>query len=424
MRRCISLLLPTAMMLAPQQAAAQVVAADSGDTGWMIMCALLVLFAALPGLALRHAGLVNVRNSLSVVTQGLAVAAIVSLLWALAGYSIAYAPGGGWLGGGGNLLLADLGALREGMTVPESAFVLFQMSLAIFAACLLAGAVAERARLGWILAFTPFWLLLVYAPVTHWVWGGGWLADLGVLDYAGGLVVHVSAGFSALVLALLMGRRRISAGPGHAPLLTLAGGALIWIGWFGLVGGWALGASDDAASAILNCHFAACAAALVRALLDRLLSGRIAPTGLLSGALSGLVAISACAPLVGVGGAMLIGAIAAIVCRAGAALVDGRVDDPAGIFAIHGLGGLTGMLLLPLLTLPLFGGVGFEPGTGFDHALVSQVIGIAVVLFWSMLGTAIAALIVTVVLPMRLSEQDESDGLDAAQHGQQGWDFR
>lgn len=425
MRRFLPFTFLTAAMLVPQQAAAQVAAADSGDTGWMIFCALLVLIAALPGLALRHAGLINVRNSLSVTVQGLAVAAAVSLLWAVAGYSLAFAPDGyGWLGGGGNVMLANLGALRDSLTVPESAFVLFQMSLAIFAACLLVGALAERARFGWIVAFAPLWLLLVYAPVTHWVWGGGWLAELGVLDFAGGVVIHISAGFSALALALLMGRRREASEPGHAPLLTLAGGGLIWVGWFGIVGGWALGASDDAASAILNCHFAACAAALMRALLDRLLSGRVSATGLFSGALSGLVAISASAGLVGVGGAIVIGVIAAVVCRLGAAMLDGRIDDPAGVFAIHGLGGLTGMLLLPVFTLSLFGGVGFDPGMGFDHVLLSQGIGMAVVAFWSMLGTAIAALIVMVVIPMRVSEQDEASGLDAVQHGQQGWDFR
>ncbi|MBJ7444551.1 MAG: ammonium transporter [Sphingobium sp.] len=413
-----------AALALPQPAFAQVAAADSGDTGWMILCALLALLAALPGLMLRHAGLVNVRNALSVMTQGAAVAAVVSLTWAIAGYSIAYAPGSAWLGGGANLLLANLGQLREGMTVPESAFVLFQMALALIAACLLIGAVAERARLGWLIGFAPLWLLIVYAPVAHAVWGGGWLADLGVLDFAGGLVVHGVAGFSALTLALIAGRRREASDPGHAPVLSLAGGALLWVGLSGVVGGWALGATDDAATAILNYHFAACAAALVWALLDRLLGARSSATGILSGALAGIAAISASAALVGTGGAMMIGVIAAIVCRLIGGLAGRWIDDPASVFVVHGLGGLTGVLLLPFFVLPLLGGVGYETPVSLSAALLGQLIGLVVVALWAMIGTAIAALIVSMVIPMRVSTQEEADGLDASQHGQQGWDFR
>ena len=423
MRFALTLPLIAASAL-PQPAFAQVVAADSGDTGWMILCALLVLLAGLPGLMLRHAGLVNVRNALSVMAQGAAVAAVVSLTWAIAGYSIAYAPGSAWLGGSANLLLANLGQLREGMTVPESAFVLFQMALALIAACLLIGAVAERARLGWLVGFAPLWLLLVYAPVAHAIWGGGWLADLGVLDFAGGLVVHGVAGFSALTLALIAGRRREASDPGHAPLLSLAGGALLWVGLSGVVGGWALGATDDAATAILNYHFAACAAALIWALLDRLLGARSSATGILSGALVGIAAISASAALVGTGGAMMIGVIAAIICRLIGGLAGRWIDDPASIFVVHGLGGLTGTLLLPLFVLPLLGGVGYETPVSLSAALVSQLIGLAVVVLWAMVGTAIAALIVSMVVPLRVSAQQEADGLDASQHGQQGWDFR
>jgi ammonium transporter, Amt family len=217
-------------MASPQTAEAQVAVAvaDSGDTGWIILCALLVLLAALPGLLLRHAGVVNVRSALSISAQTVAVAAGVSLAWAIAGYSLAFAPGNIWLGGGSNLLLANLGSLRDGLTVPESAFVLFQMALALFAACLLPGAAAERARFGWVVALAPLWLLIVYAPLAHAIWGGGWLSGLGVIDFAGGLVIHMSAGFSALALSLILGRRRNPVGASHAPVLSLAGGALMW----------------------------------------------------------------------------------------------------------------------------------------------------------------------------------------------------
>ncbi|WP_420145124.1 ammonium transporter [Sphingobium sp.] len=407
----------------PQPALAQVAVADSGDTGWMILCALLILLAALPGLMLRHAGRVNVRNALSVSAQGAAVAAIAALTWAIAGYSIAYAPGSPWLGGGGNLLLANLAALRDGLTVPESAFVLFQLGLAMLAACLMIGAVAERTRVGWWIAFTPLWILLVYAPVVHAIWGGGWLADLGVMDFAGGLVLHATAGFSALALALIAGARRDASDPGHAPLISMAGGALLWVGLSGAVGGWALGATDDAATAILNHMFAACAAALGWALIDRLLGGKARATGILSGALAGTAAISACAALVGTGGAMLIGVTAALVARIGWGMVSGKVDDSA-VFAIHGIGGLIGTMLLPIFVLPLMGGVGFDANITLTGALTSQAIGLVVVALWAMVGSAIAALIVSVAIPMRVGAQAESDGLDISEHGQQGWDFR
>ncbi|MDO7835383.1 ammonium transporter [Sphingobium sp. HBC34] len=413
-----------AMLALPRPALAQVAVADSGDTGWMILCALLVLLAALPGLMLRHAGLVNVRSALSVMAQGAGVAAAACLTWGIVGYSLTYAPGGDWLGGSANLLLANLGQLRDGLTVPESAFVLFQLALALLAAGLLVGAVTERTAIGWWIAFTPLWLLMVYVPVAHAVWAGGWLAGLGVMDFAGGLVVHGVAGFSALALALIAGKRAAPSNPGHAPVLAIAGGALLWIGLSGMVGGWALGATDDAATAMLNHQFAACAAALTWALVDKLLGARSSATGIASGALAGIVAISASAALVGTGGAMLIGIIAALVCRLATALVSHRIDDGAGVFIIHGLGGVTGTLLLPIFVLPLLGGVGFEGNISLSGALVSQLVGVVVIALWAMVGSAIAALIVSVVIPMRVSAQAEAEGLDATQHGQQGWDFR
>lgn len=409
---------------APQTAHAQVAVADSGDTGWMMLCALLILFAALPGLMLRHAGLVGARNALAVPAQGVAVAAGVSLAWAIAGYSLAYAPGSAWLGGGANLLLERLAVLREGLTVPESAFVLFQMGLAVFAACLLPGAVAERARIGWIAAFAPLWLIIVYAPLARGIWGGGWLADLGVIDFAGGLVVHGASGFSALALVLIIGRRQSATHVHHAPLLGMVGGVMLWIGWAGMVGGWALGATDGAVTAILNAHFAACAGVLTWMLGDRLIGGRVKATGLLSGGLAGLVAISASAGMVGPGGAMLAGLTGAIVSRLGKALLNGRIDDAADLFVIHGLSGIAGALLLPLLVQPALGGAGFDAGIGLRGAVLGQMVGVGVVALWATLGSAIIALLVSVVLPMRATAQEEADGLDVSQHGEHGWDFR
>ena len=413
-------------MASPQTAEAQVAVAvaDSGDTAWMILCAILILIAGLPGLLLRHAGLVNVRSALSASTQILIVAAGASLAWAIAGYSLSFAPGSTWLGGGANLLLANLGTLKEGLTVPESAFVLFQMALALFAVCLLPGATAGRARFGWTAALAPLWLLIVYAPLVHGFWGGGWRGRLGVFDFSGSIVIHMSAGFSALALSLILGRQPRQAAKSHAPVLSLAGGALIWIGWAGLSGGWALGATDNAATAILNTHFAACAGALAWALSDRAARGRVSATGIMSGAIAGLAAISASAALSGPGGAMLIGLAAALLCRIAKAAFGRGVDDPASVFLLHGLGGLIGALLLPLFVQPFLGGVGFEADVSLSTAMLSQFAGVIAVALWSMAGTTIVALMLSAALPMRLSGEEAAEGLDQADHGQQGWDFR
>ena len=413
-------------MASPQTAEAQVAvaAADSGDTAWMILCAILVLLAGLPGLLLRHAGLINVRSALSASTQLLIVAAGASLAWAIAGYSLSFAPGSTWLGGGANLLLANLGSLKAGLTVPESAFVLFQMALALFAVCLLPGATAGRARFGWMAALAPSWLLIVYVPLVHGIWGGGWLANLGVIDFSGSLVIHMSAGFSALALSLILGRQPRQATTSHAPVLSLAGGVLIWIGWAGVSGGWALGATDNAATAILNTHFAACAGALAWAFSDRAATGRTSATGIISGAIAGLAAISASSALSGPGGAMLIGLVAALLCRIAKAAFGRGIDDPASVFLLHGIGGLIGALLLPLFVQPFLGGVGFEADISLTTAMLSQAAGVIAVALWSVAGTSIVALLLSVLLPMRLTTEEAAEGLDQVDHGQQGWDFR
>lgn len=396
MRHLLPILPVLLAAAAPVPAFAQVQAADSGDTAWMLTCALFVCLAAVPGSMLRHAGQARAKDALSIMAQGAVIVAGVSLLWAMIGYSLAYAPGGRWLGGGANILLSGLAPLRDGLTVPESAFALFQLGLALLAAGIVAGAVAGRARFGWVAIFAPLWTLLVYAPVAHWMWGGGWLADLGALDFSGAIVLNVSAGVSALVATLMVGRRSgIRARPehdsGHAPVLTLGATGLVWIGWFGVGGGWAPGASDDAATAILNIHFAACAAALGWAAVERLRTGRVSATGIASGAVAGLVAISASAGLVGAGGAMLIGLIAGACCQLATGLAARlRADDVGNVVAIHAVGGMLGALLLAPFTLPALGGVGFAAGVGLFAVLATQAVAIAAVALWSALGTAIA----------------------------------
>ncbi|MET0360252.1 MAG: ammonium transporter, partial [Sphingobium sp.] len=258
-------------------AMAQDLAPDSGDTAWMLAASALVLLMTLPGLALFYGGLVRARNLLSVMMHCFAVAALASLLWGILGYTIAFAPGTPWTGGALNFGLSNLALLREGMTVPESTFVLFQMMFAIITPALMIGTFVERVRFGWLLGFSALWSLLVYAPVAHWVWGGGWLADMGTLDFAGGIVVHTTAGVSSLVIAMLIGRR--NGFPQklilpHSPALTMVGAGMLWVGWFGFNGGSALGAGDGASSAMLNTHFAACAAALAWIAAERIKLGR------------------------------------------------------------------------------------------------------------------------------------------------------
>lgn len=408
----------------PETAFAQVAAADSGDTAWMILCALLLLLAAGPALMLRYAGQANVRSALSMVAQIMVAACGVALAWAVAGYSLAFAPGNAWLGGGANLMLANLGALREGMTVPDAAFALFQLGFALLSVCLIVGAVGGRTAIGWWAAFAPLWSLLVYAPIAHALWGGGWLAGLGVMDYAGGLVIHTTAGFSALALTLIVGPRKQAGGGGHAPLFSIVGGAILWIGLSGAAGGWALGAIDVAAIAILNHVLAGCAGALAWALIDRIGGGSSSATGFASGAVAGVAAVAASAGLIGAGGAILIGVAGATIGRSGAAIVRRRVDDVGEIFVIHGLGGAVGALALALFILPKFGGVGLEGDPSFLSMLGTQALGVVVVALWALVGSAIAALMVSLAIPMRVSAQTEAEGLDAAEHGEQSWDFR
>lgn len=428
-RPALALAAATTAALAPTLARAQDAGldpADSGDTAWVLAAALLGLLLVLPGLALFYAGRVRAPAMLAVVAQTGAVVALVSVLWCVVGYTLAFgAASSGWLGSGNAWMLLDLGNVREGTLVPESAFALFEMIFALLAPALMIGAWVDRARFGWVLGFTALWSLIVYAPVAHWVWGGGWLAArLGTIDYAGGLVVHVTAGVSALVVALLMGRRERLAEAtkttGGAPLLTVAGAALAWIGSLALAGGAAFTAGDDAAMALVNTHLAAASAALGWLLLDRLHRGKPGATGFARGAVAGLAIIAPASAYVGPGVAILLGLAAALVVRGSAALLAGRlqVDDSLGVFAGHGIaGGLGTVLAAPAISASL-GGVGYGQGMDLAHQLVGQIVGLGAVAAWSAIATAIAALMVSMVVPMRVTRDDELAGLDLASHGE------
>ena len=431
MTRFVSAMLLTLLLAGPAlaQDAGTLVESDTGDTAWMLTSSALVLLMTLPGLALFYGGLVRAKNVLSVALQCGAVAGVVSVLWVMTGYTLAFGDvGNGWFGNGRAWMLIELTNVRYGTTVPESAFVLFQMAFAIFAAALMVGAWAERARLGWVVIFCAAWSLIVYAPVAHWVWGGGWLAStFGTMDFAGGLVVHTTAGVSALVAAVLIGPREGFAEKPtlpHAPVLTMIGAALLWVGWFGFTGGSALSATDDASSGIINTHLAACVAALVWLLIERIALGKCTMIGWATGAVAGLATITPAAGYIAPGAAILFGALASVVCYG--ALVQVRrwgIDDTLSVFAVHGMGGMLGTLLLGLFVSYSLGGTGYPAGMTPGAQLGAQAIGVVAVAVWSAVMTGILALGIGILIPMRVKRKREIEGLDIASHGERGWHF-
>ena len=408
----------------------QIDVANSGDTAWILTASALVLMMTLPGLALFYGGLVRAKNFLSVLVQCGAIAGVASILWIGIGYSLAFGTlSNGWIGAGNAALLGDLGNVREGLEIPESSFALFQMTFAVITPALMVGAWVDRARFGWVVGFCALWGLVVYAPVAHWVWGGGWLSQqFGTLDFAGGIVVHTTAGVSALVVAMLLGKRKGFPGTPllpHSPSLTMAGAALLWVGWFGFNGGSALAANDDAAAAIINTHAAAASAALVWLLLERVLLGKATSVGFATGAIAGLATVTPAAGYIAPWAAILFGAVASPVCYGAIKLVKFRmeIDDSLDVFAVHGVGGMTGTLLLGLFLSPLLGGTGYAEGMTMLGQLAGQVIGILAVAIWSVIGTVVIALMVSVVIPMRVSEDEEREGLDITSHGERAWEF-
>lgn len=387
---------------------------NAGDTAFMLVCAALVMLFALPGMLLMQAGRGPARAAQGVFLQGLAIAALVSLLWVMVGYTLAFGdPSGGVIGGGNAWMLIALGNVRFGTAVPESAFVIFQIAAAMLAALLVAGAWAGRARFGWALAFGGLWSLIVYAPVAHWIWGGGWLYGFGVLDFSGGIALHFSAGLSALVAALVIGRR--TGWPGasaaaHNPLMVLAGGALLFLGNFALAGGWTLAATDDASSAIINAHVAACVSGLVWLLIERLRTGAVTAMGLVSGLVAGLAGIAPAAGLVSPGAAIMIGLLAAPACYFALGFVTETlaIDDSNHAFVLHGIGGLVGAVLVAVFISADFGGVGYPPEGGMASQLIAQIIGLAAVGMWSILGTLIISYGIAMAIPMRISPAEEA----------------
>lgn len=403
---------------------------NSGDSAWILTASALVLMMTLPGLALFYGGLVRAKNFLSVLVQCGAIAGVASVIWIAVGYSLAFSVNGNaYIGSAENFMFGGLlNSVREDQSIGELAFALFQMTFAIITPALIVGAWVERARFGWVVAFSALWSLLVYIPVTRWVWGGGFLAEQGVIDFAGGIVVHTTAGVSALVVALMLGKRigfpKTLMLP-HSPALTVAGAGLLWVGWFGFNGGSALAANDAAASAIINTHVAASVAALVWLLIERIKVGKSTAVGFATGAVAGLATITPAAGTVGPGGAIIIGVLASMVCFWFVGLIKGtlKIDDSLDVFAVHGVGGIMGSLLLAVFASESLGGVGYAEGAGMASQLWVQLKGVAIVAVYSAVVTLIIGYMVSMVLPMRVSEDQERDGLDIASHGERAWDL-
>ena len=399
---------------------------DTGNTAWILTSTALVLFMTLPGLALFYGGLVKSKNILSVLMQCIAIACLASVIWLVVGYSLAFAEGGQWVGGLQKSFLSGVERTSLSGDIPETLFFIFQMTFAIITPALMVGAYVERIKFSAVLLFSGLWLVIVYAPVTHWIWGGGWLAEMGILDYAGGLVVHLTAGISALVLAAALGPRKgfpDQVDPPHNPALVMIGASMLWVGWFGFNAGSALAANEDAGMAMLVTHVSAATASLVWMFIDWLKFGKPTLVGLVTGTIAGLASITPASGFVGPLGALIIGGSAGIICYVLVSFVKNtlRVDDSLDVFAVHGAGGVLGILLVSFLTDPNIGGVGYSEGMNASSQLNVQLIGIGSVFAWSVVASLIIIVIVKALTGLRVEDSFEEEGLDISLHGEKNY---
>ena len=401
---------------------------DTGNTAWLITATALVLFMTLPGLALFYGGLVRAENLLSVLMQCFTIACLASVLWLIGAYSLAFSGSGPWLGNLDKVLLLGVGREDLSGTIPETVFFMFQMTFAIITPALIIGAFAERMRFGSVVLFTALWLFIVYVPVTHWIWGGGWLAELGVLDFAGGLVVHLTAGVTALLLAVMIGRRigfPNEVRPPHAPWMTMAGACMLWVGWFGFNAGSALSAGGDAGMALTVTHISAATAALVWLAIEWVRYDKPSMIGIVTGAIAGLASITPASGYVGPGAALLIGFAGGALCYAGVMLVKHylKIDDALDVLAVHGVGGATGILLTAIFVDDALGGVGYAEGLDMGGQFVIQLIGVGAVLLWTVGASYLIVKVVQAVAGLRVSEDVEVQGIDLRTHGERGYNM-
>ncbi len=401
---------------------------NSANTAWLLTSTALVLFMTLPGLALFYAGLVRSKNVLSVLMQCFTIACVMSILWMLFVYGLAFGDGGGLnkIVGGGNMLMSGIGldSIRPDTTIPETVFFMFQMTFAIITPALIVGGFAERMKFSAVLWFSALWLVLVYAPVCHWVWGGGWLSDRGFMDFAGGSVVHINAGVAAIVAAMVLGKRKgfpeATILP-HNMTLTVAGASMLWVGWFGFNAGSALAADANAGMAMVATHISAAAGSLAWMTCEWIRYGKPSVLGIVTGMVAGLGTITPASGYVGPAGALIIGILAGVVCFFATRFIKRslKIDDSLDVFPVHGVGGTLGTLLTAVFAAESLGGLGLD--TGMAAQFTTQLIGVIATVVWCGVVSFVILKLLDKVLGLRVSADDETEGLDLTQHNERGY---
>lgn len=411
----------------PQLAAAGEL--NQSNTAWVLTSTALVLFMTLPGLSLFYAGLVRSKNVLSVLTQCFAITCIVSLLWLAGVYSLIFDDGGDLqqvLGGTRKFFLPNLVTSSLTGDIPETVFFMFQMTFAIITPALIVGGFAERMKFSAILWFSTFWLLLVYVPICHWIWGGGWLAELGVMDFAGGIVIHVNAGVAALVSALVLGNRRgfpTTPMPPHNMTMVLTGAGMLWVGWFGFNGGSALAADGSAGMAILVTHTGAAAGSLTWMFIEWLRFGKPSALGIVTGMVAGLGTITPASGFVGPAGALVIGITAGALCFVATQLMKRKlkIDDSLDVFPVHGVGGIVGSLLTGVFAASSMGGLGLADGVSIMDQVGVQALAVGVTMLWSGFFSYLILKVLDLLIGLRVTKDQEQQGLDIATHEETGY---
>jgi Amt family ammonium transporter len=414
------------LILLSMPAVAHAEGLDSGDTAWMITATALVLFMTIPGLALFYGGLVRAKNILSVLMQCFSITALMTILWVVAGYSISFGEGGAFFGDFSMVFLKGVGPDAVSGTIPTILFVMFQLTFAIITPALIIGAFAERMKFSAMLLFTGAWMLLIYAPVCHWVWGGGWLGEMGALDFAGGTVVHINAGIAGLVSAIVLGKRK---GYPTAPMmphnltLSVVGAGMLWVGWFGFNAGSELAADGTAGMALAVTQIATAAATLAWMFVEWLKHGKPSALGAITGAVAGLVAITPASGFVGPMGAIAIGFASGIICFFAATSMKRAFgyDDSLDAFGVHGVGGMVGALLTGIFAAPALGG--YAEIASIGGQLWIQFISVIATITYSAVGSLILLKVVDMIVGLRVTEDEEITGLDITQHNEKGYDY-
>jgi Amt family ammonium transporter len=401
-------------------------ALNSGNTAWVLTSTVLVLFMTLPGLALFYAGLVQSKNALSVMMHCFAIACLSSVLWLVGVYSLAFDEGNAIIGSLGKAMLSGVGKDTLSGDIPESVFFMFQMTFAIITPALIIGAYVERIKFSAVLLFSGLWLIVVYAPICHWVWGGGWLAEKGVMDFAGGLVVHATAGTAAIVMVRALGNRTgfpTHLRPPHNPGMTMIGAAMLWVGWFGFNGGSALAADGNASMAILVTHISAATGALVWVVIEWLKFGKPSLIGVVTGMVAGLATITPASGYVGPIGGLCIGLAGSVVCYYAVNLVKIKLntDDALDVFAVHGIGGILGTLMVAIFAAKQFGGVGLADGMTMGSQLEVQALGVLSTVAWTAAFSWLILKIIKTVCGLRVNDDQITEGLDLAEHGERAY---